>query len=113
MANLAKTKALFAFTSPRTVEKIIPEVALLTGNYAGQIWNDHTQTSFFNDLYQSGFYDGATMPKDVPLAARDRITRAPKALGFVDLKPTIQLTEAHLSTSLKLLKTNTLTINDN
>jgi hypothetical protein len=33
------------------------------------------------------------MPDNVPLAARDRITRAPKALGFVDLKPTIQLTE--------------------
>ena len=30
---------------------------------------------------------------DPALAARDRITRAPKAFGFVDLKPTINLTK--------------------
>lgn len=34
------------------------------------------------------------MPGDLALAARDRITRAPKALGFVDLKPAIALTDA-------------------
>lgn len=33
------------------------------------------------------------MPDNISLAARDRITRAPKALGFVDLKPKISLTE--------------------
>jgi hypothetical protein len=33
------------------------------------------------------------MPGNISLAARDRITRAPKALGFVDLKPKIALTE--------------------
>lgn len=37
---------------------------------------------------------GTTYPKDPALAARDRITRAPKALGFVQLKPFIQLTNA-------------------
>ncbi len=33
------------------------------------------------------------MPDNISLAARDRITRAPKALGFVDLKPKIRITE--------------------
>ena len=38
MANLTKTKTLFAFTSPRTIEKIIPEIRLLAENYSGQKW---------------------------------------------------------------------------
>ncbi|MBX2893300.1 MAG: AlwI family type II restriction endonuclease [Saprospiraceae bacterium] len=94
MANLQKTRTLFAFTSPRTVEKIVPEIKLLADNFGGKVWNESTQIDFFRDLFESDFYDGNTMPDNVPLAARDRITRAPKALGFVDLKPTIQLTEA-------------------
>ena len=48
---------------------------------------------FFNDLFKSEFYEGKEKPKDTAFAARDRITRAPKALGFVDLKPVIKLTE--------------------
>jgi AlwI restriction endonuclease len=94
MANLQKTRTLFAFTSPRTIEKIVPEIKLLTDNFDGRIWNESSQVEFFHNLFDSDFYDGNTMPDNVPLAARDRITRAPKALGFVDLKPTIQLTDA-------------------
>lgn len=93
MANLQKTRTLFAFTSPRTVEKIVPEIELLTDFFEGEKWNEDTQIYFFHLLFDSDFYDGSAMPKNIPLAARDRITRAPKALGFVDLKPTIQLTE--------------------
>ena len=33
-------------------------------------------------------------PKDPALSARDRITRAPKALGFVNLESEIELTPA-------------------
>lgn len=99
MANLSKTSTLFAFTSPRTIEKIIPEIALLCENYSGQRWsgNSELQVRFFKDLFTSGFYEGKSMPSDIDMAARDRITRAPKALGFVDLKPTIQLTPAGVS----------------
>lgn len=87
---------LFGFTSPRTIEKIIPEIGLLTDNFSGEIWsgNDDVQTRFFNLLFDSGFYEGDTKPGDIPFAARDRITRAPKALGFVNLAPAIELTEA-------------------
>lgn len=94
MANLSKTKTLFAFTSPRTIEKIIPEIQLLTENFTGQRWNTSSQIEFFRLLFDSGFYEGQKPPLNISLAARDRITRAPKALGFVDLQPTIQLTKA-------------------
>jgi hypothetical protein len=96
MANLSKTKHLFGFTSPRTLEKIIPEIQLLTENFTGENWSgdDGVQLKFFDLLYKSGYYEGETYPTDPALAARDRITRAPKALGFVNLNPTISITDA-------------------
>ncbi|MDD2651542.1 MAG: AlwI family type II restriction endonuclease [Sulfurimonas sp.] len=96
MANLSKTKTLFGFTSPRTIEKIISEIKLLCDNYQGKKWSgsEDIQSAFFNDLYHSEFYEGDVLPTNAALAARDRITRAPKALGFVDLQPTIELTQA-------------------
>lgn len=96
MANLSRTKHLFGFTSPRTIEKIIPEIQLLVDNFRGQKWSgaDGVQLHFFNILFQSGFYEGEVYPTDPALAARDRITRAPKSLGFVDLTPRIELTDA-------------------
>jgi hypothetical protein len=94
MANLSKTKTLFAFTSPRTLEKIIPELRLLIDNFKGQVWNTESQIKFFKVLFDSPFYMGEKMPSNISLAARDRITRAPKALGFVDLKPKIEITQA-------------------
>lgn len=96
MANLSKSKALFSFTSPRTIEKIIPEINILSSNFIGEKWsgNEQTQEAFFEALYNSDFYEGETYPSDPALAARDRITRAPKAFGFIDLEPEIKLTEA-------------------
>lgn len=94
MANLSKTRTLFAFTSPRTLEKIIPELGLLIEHLQGRDWNKDSQIEFFNLLFASPYYKGGKMPSNVPLAARDRITRAPKALGFVDLKPKIKITQA-------------------
>ncbi|MBS4063591.1 MAG: AlwI family type II restriction endonuclease [Chitinophagaceae bacterium] len=93
MANLSKTRTVFAFTSPRTIEKIIPEIQVLVDSFSGLEWNTDTQIAFFHELFNSEFYEGSKMPDNVSLAARDRITRAPKALGFVDLKPKIALTE--------------------
>lgn len=92
MANLSKTRAVFAFTSPRTIEKIIPEIKVLIDSFNGSLWDTDTQIAFFHKLFESEFYDGNVMPENLSFAARDRITRAPKALGFVDLKPKIVLT---------------------
>lgn len=85
---------LFFVTSPRTPFKMIDEVKLLVEKYQGQNWNKITQEKFASDLYNSPFFGGASGSNDKSFSARDRITRAPKALGFVDLKPTIQLTPA-------------------
>jgi hypothetical protein len=92
MANLSKTRTVFAFTSPRTIEKIIPEIQILIDSFSGQEWNINTQKAFFHELFDSEFYEGSKMPKNITLSARDRITRAPKALGFVDIKPKIAIT---------------------
>ncbi|MEM9884767.1 MAG: AlwI family type II restriction endonuclease [Bacteroidota bacterium] len=102
MASIDKSKTLFAFTSPRTLEKVIPEIELLGSKLSGQSWEEKTQIEFFKLLAVSDFYHGTKTPKDIPFAARDRITRAPKALGFVDLKPKIKITPA----GRELLKTN-------
>ena len=92
MANLGRTRTIFAFTSPRTIEKIIPEIQVLIHSFNGKKWDAKTQVAFFKKLFDSEFYEGNKMPKEIALAARDRITRAPKALGFVDLSPKIALT---------------------
>jgi len=65
----------------------------LIDSFSGNEWNTDTQIAFFHELFNSEFYEGSKMPDNISLAARDRITRAPKALGFVDLKPKITLTE--------------------
>ncbi len=44
-------------------------------------------------LFSDPSFKNVAKPKDPAFSARDRINRAPKALGFVDLKPSIQLTE--------------------
>lgn len=95
MSSIKNTKTLFGFTSPRTLEKIIPEIKLLVDNFAGQKWqgNPSVHENFFNILFKSDYYEGNSLPKDLAFAGRDRITRAPKAYGFVDLNPNVELTE--------------------
>ena len=96
MANLSKTRTVFAFTSPRTIEKIIPEILVLIESFSGQEWNANSQIEFYNKLCEADFFKGGkpSISGDrKSFAARDRITRAPKALGFVDLKPKIALTD--------------------
>lgn len=95
MATLKEnTKVLFGFTSPRTIEKIIPEIQLLARKFSGKKWvgNEKIQTAFFDELFKTDDYKSAKYPNNPALAARDRITRAPKALGFVSLDPDISLT---------------------
>lgn len=93
MARL-NNKVLFFTTSPRTPAKMIPEIALLHDKFEGKLWNKTTQEQYLDELAASSFFEGEGSPKDKAFSARDRITRAPKALGFVDLKPCIKLTDA-------------------
>lgn len=89
-----KGKTLFFTTSPRTPQRMIPEIRLLTDEFSGQVWNNQTQIEYMRILVDQEFYQGSKELNDPALSARDRITRSPKALGFVDLNPTIQLTGA-------------------
>lgn len=88
-----KSKTLFFTTSPRSPLKMIPEIETLYNNFEGKIWNNDTQVAFIKKLAEGSAFEGQGSDKDMALSARDRITRAPKALGFVDLKPVIKLTE--------------------
>lgn len=87
-------KLLFFTTSPRTPAKMIPEIQLLHEKFSGKSWNNTTQEQFIEELAASSFFEGKGSPSDKAFSARDRINRAPKALGFIDLKPHIELTEA-------------------
>ncbi len=86
-------RVLFFVTSPRSPLKMIPEIKLLTENFTGQKWSPNTQERFMNVLFQEPFFKNVEKPKDPALSARDRINRAPKALGFVELYPMVRLTE--------------------
>ena len=87
-----KGKMLFFTTSPRTPSKMIPEIKLLNEKFDGQKWNKSTQERFIDELAGSSFFEGTGSSSDKAFSARDRINRAPKALGFIDLSPTISLT---------------------
>lgn len=89
-----KNKALFFTTSPHTPSKMIPEIQLLSEHFSGCKWNKQSQVEFIDLLAQSGFFEGSGSSNNKDFSARDRINRAPKALGFVDLSPHIELTDA-------------------
>ena len=87
------SKVIFVTTSPRTPAKMIPEIELLNTHFAGQQWNNEAQRAFMELMKEENFFNGEGA-NDPAFSARDRINRAPKALGFVVLSPTIQLTPA-------------------
>ena len=89
-----KGKTLFFTTSPRTPLKMVPEIQLLSEQFTGRPWNCQTQSEFTYALIKTDFYQGSQQVNDPAFSARDRINRAPKAYGFVDLKPTVELTGA-------------------
>ena len=93
MARL-QGKTLFFITSPRSPLKMQPEIALLSREFAGRRWNTATQVNFMEALANDSNFKGTGSSGDMAFSARDRINRGPKALGFVDLNPTIQLTAA-------------------
>ena len=93
MAKSIDSKVLFITTSPRTPEKMISEIDLLSKNFEGKKWNTETQIAFMELLRNENFFNGSGN-NDPAFSARDRINRSPKALGFILLEPTIKLTES-------------------
>lgn len=94
MARIS-SKVLFITTSPRTPGKMIPEIELLHRRFNGEVWNNESQIAFMKALREESFFFGEGL-NDPAFSARDRITRAPKSLGFVSLSPVISLTPAGL-----------------
>ena len=82
-----KGSSLFFVTSPRTPFKMRPEIDLLVREFAGRRWvkNHKLQVEFMKQLAKLPEFEGKYNQKDPDLSARDRITRGPKALGFVNL----------------------------
>lgn len=87
------SRLLFLTTSPRTPEKMIPEIDLLVKHFNGRQWNNKTQREYMRALSKEQFFNGSGV-NDPAFSARDRINRAPKSLGFVTLSPVISLTPA-------------------
>lgn len=93
MARPIDSQVLFLTTSPRTPEKMIPEIDLLIKHFVNRPWNVDTQRAFMGILREEQFFNGRG-ESDPALSARDRINRAPKSLGFVTLSPVISVTPA-------------------
>lgn len=93
MARL-QGRTLFFITSPRTPMKMLPEIEILVNNFSNRTWDIQCQEAFMTRLAVDPNFEGIGSSKDLAFSARDRINRGPKALGFVDLKPTISITEA-------------------
>ena len=89
--RVLKSRTLFFTTSPRTPEKMIPEIRVLR-IYEGEMWTGDVQTHFIEKLTEYEDFQG-TASNDPAFSARDRINRGPKSLGFVDLDPVITVTE--------------------
>lgn len=72
---------------------MVPEIDLLIKVLDGRKWDVSSQKIFMEALAEDSCFKGEAR-KDPAFSARDRITRAPKALGFVRLSPVISLTPA-------------------
>ncbi|MBU1090139.1 AlwI family type II restriction endonuclease [Patescibacteria group bacterium] len=94
MASITSKKTIFFVTSPRTPIKMIEEINLLLDNYKGKAWNNETQSLFAKDLARADFFEGSISKTYPDFSARDRINRAPKALGLVNLDPVVNKTKA-------------------
>ena len=53
---LLRNPVLFFTTSPRTPEKMIPEIRLLCEQFSGEPWTQATQRLFTEELAKSPFF---------------------------------------------------------
>jgi hypothetical protein len=79
----ARTRLWFLPTSPRSPDKIRPELTILQ-KYEGQPWTREAQAQFFREIVDCGTYESAGRPpKEPDQPGRERVHRAPRALGLV------------------------------
>ena len=96
-------------TSPRSPFRIQHYLKLLEP-FEGRTWNNNSQQEYYTLMTQNqeGDFSIGTS-KDPAFSARDKINRAPKAFGFVKLKPEIEITEAGKAFMNPFLAIETLT----
>lgn len=75
---------------------VIGKTPLTEELYSGYIFDEYYKNYAVNirNRFKNDKMHVVVSLKNKDFSARDRITRSPKALGFVDLKPYIELTEA-------------------
>ena len=66
------SKVIFVTTSPRTPAKMVPEIALLSEHFTGQVWDKTTQVAFMECLRDENFFNG-NGANDPAFSARDRV----------------------------------------
>lgn len=57
-----RNKVLFFTTSPRSPQKMIPEIRLLHEKFEGKEWNAYSQEAFIDELAKSSFFEGNGSP---------------------------------------------------
>ena len=79
----ARTRLWFLPTSPRSPDKIRPELTVLQ-EFEGTKWDKDAQAAFFKRIVSSGSYESAGRePKEPDQPGRERVHRAPRSLGLV------------------------------
>lgn len=96
-------------TSPRSPQRLPHYVSLLQP-FEGKKWNNDTQADYYNKMVSNQMGDFAIGKSSNPaMSARDKINRAPQALGLVSLKPTLRITEPGKKIQNKYLFEDVLT----
>ena len=95
-------------TSPRSPYRIIHYLNLLK-EFEGKPWNRDTQEKYYEKMVENQEGDFTIGLSNTPdFSARDKVNRAPRAFGFVKLRPTIELTESAKAFLNPYLSTETL-----
>ncbi len=82
----ARTRLWFLPTSPRSPDKIKPELTVLQA-FEGKTWDKTAQAEFFRQIVAKGLYESAGRPpKEPDQPGRERVHRGPRALGLVRAK---------------------------
>ncbi|WP_278951237.1 AlwI family type II restriction endonuclease [Lactobacillus apis] len=82
------SRYIFASTSPRNPELIPKILEIIEKNKLnGKIYNEDLQKKFYYAWSNSDFgVKGAKNSKDAAFSGRDKLTRAPQALGFIETR---------------------------
>lgn len=90
---IQKARTLFFSTSPRSPEQIAKYLTVLIDNFQGRKWSKELQAELYAKFIETGVMVGGKS-KDPAFSGREKITRSVKPLGFVRLRPSVQITEA-------------------